>query len=47
MEKAKANDEIHEFREFFEHHADPIIFLEFYRVDKLISIDRALKCALW
>ncbi len=27
IEKPKPNDEMHEFREFFEHHSDPIIFM--------------------
>lgn len=44
---SKPTDEIHEFREFFEHHMEPIIFLEFYRVDRAVTIDRGLKCALW
>lgn len=49
VEQAKAgpNDEVHQFREFFEHHAEPIIFAEFYRVDRLLTVDRGMRCALW
>jgi hypothetical protein len=43
----QGNSQIHEFREFFEHHTEKIVFLGFYKLDKFISVDSSLKCALW
>ena len=45
--KITENVEIHQFREFFDHHTAAIIGINFYKHNSFITVDKNLKCAIW